>query len=323
MTLLSPLAIAPMIDWTNTYFRIMMRILAPSALLYTEMQTAGAIAHNPVRNLYFNSLEKPLALQLGGADPEALLQAAQQAEVLGYDEINLNIGCPSDRVQSGRFGACLMAEPEHVAQIIRTLKQSIQLPVTVKTRIGIDHQDEYAFFANFVECVVNAGCDKLIVHARKAWLKGLSPKQNRTVPPINYDFVYRIKQSYPSLPVVINGNITDIDSIRMHLSRVDGVMLGRLACNNPYAIAAIHHALYPEIALPTRQAAVENYCKTLQSLAISKVPLSILLKPLFNLAHGLPNARSWKQHLMKIRELQQVDSQVFAGVQVDSLAFVD
>ena len=323
MALLSPLAVAPMIDWTNTYFRILMRILAPSALLYTEMQTAGAIAHNPVRNLHFNAIENPLALQLGGSDPQALLQAAQQAQELGYDEINLNIGCPSDRVQSGRFGACLMAEPDLVARIIRIVKQSIQLPITVKTRIGIDHQDEYAFFAHFVERVVDAGCDKLIVHARKAWLKGLSPKQNRTLPPINYDYVYQIKQAYPSLPVVINGNITDLDSVIKHLSLVDGVMLGRLACNNPYAIAEIHHALYPDSVLLTRQTVVENYRNYLQSLARSNVPLSIVLKPLFGLAHGLPNARAWKHHLMTIRTLEQLDSHVFTDANVDSSAFVD
>jgi tRNA-dihydrouridine synthase A len=323
MALFSPLAIAPMIDWTNTYFRIMMRLLAPSALLYTEMQTTGAIAHNPERSLRFSAIENPLALQLGGSNPDQLRKAAQQAEQLGYDEINLNLGCPSDRVQSGRFGACLMLEPELVVKIIRTLKQFIQIPVTVKTRIGIDHQDEYDFFADFVDCLVDAGCDKLIVHARKAWLKGLSPKQNRTIPPINYDYVYRIKRAHPALPVVINGNITDLDSIHMHLSLVDGVMLGRLACNNPYAIAEIHHALYPDTLLLSRQTVVKSYCNHLQSLAISKVPLSIVLKPLFGMAHGVANARAWKQHLMTIHQIEQVDSRYFGEAQVDSSAFVD
>ncbi|HVT62019.1 MAG TPA: tRNA dihydrouridine(20/20a) synthase DusA, partial [Legionellaceae bacterium] len=246
------LSIAPMIDWTNTHFRVLMRLLAPNALLYTEMQTTPAIAHNPHRCLYFSDREPPLALQLGGADLENLIVAALQAQDLGYSEINLNLGCPSDRVQSGRFGACLMKEPAHVALIIRKLKQTLHIPITAKTRIGIDHQDDYAFFSNFIHQLADAGCDKFIIHARKAWLNGLSPKQNRTIPPINYEYVYQIKADFPHLPFVINGNIKATFEIDAHMQKVDGIMLARLACDNPYAIAKIHQHLYPASVLKSR-----------------------------------------------------------------------
>ena len=294
-----PLSIAPMIDWTYTHFRVLMRILAPQALLYTEMQTPQAIANHPERCLYFSNREHPLALQLGGADPDALLAAAQQAQDLGYVEINLNLGCPSDRVRSGQFGACLMNAPQQVATIIRKLKQNCQLPITAKTRIGIDHQDSYGFFSDFVHHLADAGCDKLIIHARKAWLNGLSPKQNRSIPPVNYEYVYQIKAELPHLPFVINGNINTLEAVFEHLNQVDGVMLGRLACDNPYAIAKIHHGLYPQYALPTRHQIAQEYFRYLQTL--SPTPVSILIKPLLNLAHGLPNAKTWKGHLIQMQ----------------------
>lgn len=300
--LISSLAIAPMIDWTYTHFRVFMRMLAPQALLYTDMQTVGAIVNNPSRPLDFHTMEKPLALQLGGADRDALVKCAQQAEQLGFAEINLNLGCPSDRVQAGRFGACLMAEPKHVADCITAVKQAVRIPVTAKTRIGIDHQDSYEFFAAFAHTLVDAGCDKLIVHARKAWLHGLNPKQNRTIPPLHYDYVYKIKQELPALPVVMNGNINELDEIHTHLKQVDGVMLGRLACHNPYAVAKIHHALYPQIPLLKRSIMLENYVSYAQSAYGKGVPLSVLLKPIFNLAHGLPGARLWKAELMQIQQ---------------------
>lgn len=294
-----PLSIAPMIDWTHTHFRVLMRLLAPKALLYTEMQTPPAIAHHPQRCLYFSPMEHPIALQLGGSDPGALLSAAQQAQDMGYQEINLNLGCPSDRVLSGQFGACLMNEPKQVAQIIHTLKRHLHLPVTAKTRIGIDHQDDYLFFADFIHQLADAGCDKFIIHARKAWLHGLSPKQNRTIPPIQYDYVYRIKADIPQLPFVINGNIGTIDAVNTHLNHVDGVMLGRLACDNPYAIAQIHHSLYPNLPLPSRYQIAQNYVDYIQT--VTHTPLSVLLKPLLNLAHGLPNAKLWKHFLTQIQ----------------------
>lgn len=289
-----------MIDWTYTHFRVFMRILAPHALLYTDMQTPGAIEHNPKRSLHFHPMETPLALQLGGSDRQALVAAAQLAEHQGYHEVNLNLGCPSDRVQAGRFGACLMAEPEHVADCIRAMKDSVAISVTAKTRIGIDNEDSYAFFSDFAHHLIEAGCDKLIVHARKAWLHGLNPKQNRTIPPVQYDYVYKIKQDLPTIPVVINGNITTIDEITTHLQHVDGVMLGRLACQNPYAIATIHHALYPDVPLLSRGELLRKYIAYIHSLE-KRVPMSLLLKPLFNMAHGLEGARHWKQLLMSVQ----------------------
>lgn len=295
-----------MIDWTHTHFRVLMRMLAPKALLYTDMQTIGAVMNNPSRALTYHPMERPLALQLGGADKDALVNSACIAESLGFAEVNLNLGCPSDRVQAGRFGACLMAEPEQVADCIRAMKQAITIPVTAKTRIGIDKQDSYDFFANFAHQLVDAGCDKLVVHARKAWLHGLNPKQNRTIPPLHYDYVYQIKQSLPRTPVVINGNINDIMAVKEHLDKVDGVMLGRLACQNPYAIAKIHHALYPHIALPKLSTVLKQYVDYAQSIYEYKVPISLLLKPIFNIAHGMSHARAWKSMLMTCQQSKDI-----------------
>ena len=301
-SLISPLAIAPMIDWTYTHFRVLMRLLAPQALLYTDMQTVGAIINNPSRALDFHPMEKPLALQLGGSDIPLLVRCAQMAEERGFCEVNLNLGCPSDKVQAGRFGACLMLEPENVAECIRALKKAVRIPVTTKTRIGIDEQDSYAFFRAFAYQLVDAGCDKLVVHARKAWLNGLSPKQNRTIPPLHYDYVYQIRQELSSIPVVINGNINSIEAIQDHLQQVDGVMLGRLACQNPYAIATIHQALYPDAPLLTRASILKDYVEYAQSDTAVRAPMSLLLKPIFNFLHGLAGARSWKALLMEIQQ---------------------
>ena len=291
-----------MIDWTYTHFRVFMRMLAPLALLYTDMQTPGAIVNNPSRALQYHPMEHPLALQLGGADREALVKCAQIAEKHGFAEVNLNLGCPSDRVQAGRFGACLMAEPQQVAECISAMKNAVNIPVTAKTRIGIDEQDSYEFFAAFAHQIIEAGCDKLIVHARKAWLHGLNPKQNRTIPPLHYDYVYNIKRELSSIPVVINGNINEIDDIRRHLQYLDGVMLGRLACQNPYAIAKIHHGLFPHVPLPLRSAVLENYVLYAHSAHKKGVPMSLLVKPIFNVAHGLSGARGWKSKLMTIQQ---------------------
>lgn len=296
-----------MIDWTYTHFRVLMRILAPQSLLYTEMQTTGAIINNPARALYYTDSEHPIALQLGGSDPAALAACAQKAEQEGYDEVNLNLGCPSDKVQAGRFGACLMNEPQQVADCLRAMKQAVRIPVTAKTRIGIDNQDSYQFFSDFAHRLVDAGCDKLIVHARKAWLNGLNPKQNRTIPPVNYEYVYQIKQEFPHLPVIINGNVLSINEINEHLKHVDGVMLGRLACDNPYRIAEIHHALYPESILIKRSQLFIRYLDYLLAEFNQGIPLSLLVKPIFGLAHGLPGASQWKQKLMQILQSKNTD----------------
>jgi len=301
MPLFSPIAIAPMIDWTYIHFRVLMRILAPRALLYTEMQTTGAVEYNAVRALEHLALEYPLALQLGGSDKIALAQCAKQAEACGFSEINLNLGCPSDRVQAGQFGACLMADPKQVAECIEEMKKAVKIPVTAKTRIGIDDQDNYDHFANFAHTLINAGCDKLIVHARKAWLKGLSPKQNRTIPPLHYDFVYRIKTELPNIPIVINGNIQTIDEINNHLRFVDGVMLGRLACQNPYQIALIHHAIYPEIPLISRQEALQRYLDYVMSVDSSRQSIGHFIKPILNLTHGLAGSKAWREQVAMIQ----------------------
>ncbi|WP_274519353.1 tRNA dihydrouridine(20/20a) synthase DusA [Legionella quateirensis] len=303
----SKLSIAPMIDWTYTHFRVLMRLLAPHALLYTEMQTTGAVVNNPERALFFSAMEHPIALQLGGSDKQALASCAVIAEQKGYDEINLNLGCPSDKVQAGRFGACLMNEPVQVAECIRAMKQAVTIPVTAKTRIGIDNQDSYAFFSDFAHGLIEAGCDKLIVHARKAWLNGLNPKQNRTIPPVNYEYVYRLKREIPHIPVVINGNILSISEISEHLHQVDGVMLGRLACDNPYRIAELHHALYPESLLIKRSQVLIHYLDYLFVERSKGVPLSVLIKPIFNLAHGLPGASQWKKKLMQVLQSKNTD----------------
>lgn len=304
--LISPLAIAPMIDWTYSHFRVFMRLLMPQALLYTEMQTTGAVQNNSSKALDYQAMEHPLALQLGGADGQALAACAQLAERMGYSEINLNLGCPSDRVQAGRFGACLMAEAAHVADCIRTLKAAITIPVSAKTRIGIDNQDSYQFFAEFAHQLIEAGCDKLIVHARKAWLHGLNPKQNRTIPPLHYDYVYRIKQELPHIPVVINGNINTLAAIEQHMVFADGVMLGRLACDNPYALTAIHQYFYPNSPSFARHQLMYHYIEHINLQFQQGVPLTILLKPLLNLAYGLPGCKVFKKRLLAIQQSKQL-----------------
>jgi tRNA-dihydrouridine synthase A len=300
--LISPLAIAPMIDWTYPLFRVFLRLMLPRALLYTDMQTLGAIQHNAARALAYYPIEQPLALQVGGAPVVAdWVAVAEQAVRAGFVELNMNLGCPSDRVLAGRFGACLMREPQAVAECIAAMKQAVTIPITVKTRIGVDEDDSYEFFQTTVTPLLAAGCDKLIVHARKAWLRGLSPKQNRTIPPVQYEYVYRIKANFPEIPVVINGNINQVDEVLAHVSHVDGVMLGRLAIDNPYALVGIHQALYPECAVLSRTALVQAYIEFLRTLPDQHTPLSFVLKPLLNLAHGIPGARAWKAALLAIR----------------------
>lgn len=296
--LLSPLAIAPMIDWTYQHFRVFMRILCPQALLYTEMQTVGAVKYNPQRALaYEPELEHPIALQLGGSDPQALAECTQLAQTAGFNEVNLNLGCPSDKVQAGQFGVCLMKKPDLVFDCIRAMRDRVSIPVTAKIRIGIDHEDSYAFLADFVGVLVESGIDKLIVHARKAWLNGLNPKQNRSIPPVNYPHVYQLKKSLPNIPVVINGNILTLEAMNTHLEQVDGVMIGRLACDNPFSLTGMHAQLYPDQHLPDRVEAMTRYGEYIRLQAEAGVPWSLLLKPVFNLAHGLPGAGQWKKAL--------------------------
>lgn len=306
--LISPMAIAPMIDWTYTHFRVLMRLIAPHALLYTEMQTCGAIQNNPQRALRYAPMEQPLAVQLGGADRDALVSCAKMAENEGFIEVNLNLGCPSDKVQAGRFGACLMKEASAVARCISAMKQGVSIPITAKTRIGIDNEDSYSFFSSFAHQLIDAGCDKLVVHARKAWLNGLNPKQNRTLPPLHYDFAYRIKEELPTIPVVINGNIDTLDAIRQHLQQVDGVMMGRLACKNPYALAHIHHHLYPSRACQTRVEIIQAYFDYVRWQFAEGVSLSLLLKPVLTFAYGLPGSHYWKEQLILAQQSKRTTS---------------
>lgn len=310
------LAIAPMIDWSDTHFRVWMRMLAPCAFLYTEMQTPGAIVHNPKRSLLYSSMENPLALQVGSADKEDLVICAKIAQDHGFSELNLNVGCPSSQVQAGQFGACLMLKPTLVAECVLAMKQAVNIPISVKTRIGVDNTDDYPFFASFAHKLAQAGCDKLIVHARKAWLKGLNPKQNRTIPPLHYPYVYQIKQEMPQMPVVINGNIQSLVEVQGHLQQVDGVMLGRLACQNPYAIALIHHNLHPDIPLPSRHEALQRYASYVQTTHVPGMSLAAFIKPILNGAHGLSGAKKWKKSLL---EMQQSRDSALLPKAIDSL----
>lgn len=305
--LISPLSIAPMIDWTYNHYRYFLRLIVPEALIYTEMQTVGAIHNNPLRALNFHIHEQPLALQLGGSSIEGLVDCAIKAQEAGFKEVNLNLGCPSDRVISGQFGACLMAEPKLVSACIAAMKAAVSIPVTAKTRIGIDNNDSFEFFSDFVHHLIDSGCDKLIVHARKAWLHGLNPKQNRTIPPLHYDYVYKIKKIFPDIPVVINGNINTLDDLKAHEQLTDGVMIGRLACNNPYALGAIHQHFYPEIEIPSRLEIVKKYHDYLHGAFESGASLALLLKPLFNLAHGISGAKLWKDSLLTIQQSKSPD----------------
>src|SRR5438552_2977945 len=233
-------SVAPMMDWTDRHCRVFHRLMTRRARLYTEMLTTGAIIHGDRRRLLgYDASEHPVALQLGGSEPRDLATCAQIGEDFGYDEINLNVGCPSDRVQEGRFGACLMAEPQLVADCVAAMKRSVRIPVTVKCRIGIDDQDPELALSTVARAVVAAGADAVIVHARKAWLKGLSPRENRDIPPLDYQLVYRLKATLPQVPVIINGGIISLDDARQHLRHVDGVMLGRAAYKEPWRLLAV------------------------------------------------------------------------------------
>jgi len=303
---MTQLSIAPMIDWTNRHFRYFMRLLCPHALLYTEMITSGAMLNNTLRALKFSVQEHPLVIQFGGSNPKELANCTRLAKAWGYDQINLNVGCPSDRVQSGAFGACLMAKPNLVAECVDAMQQATSLPITVKTRLGIDDYDSYDFITDFVNTVSNTGCKSFIIHARKAWLKGLSPKQNRTIPPLNYSFVYQLKQDFPHLSMTINGGINSLEEVRIHLSYVDAVMVGRLAMNNPYQCAIIDSHLN-NCQLPGRSEVLRKYLNYCNNQYKQGVSLSWLLKPLFALANGQAGAKCWRQKLTSFQQDKEND----------------
>ncbi len=286
-----------MMDYTDRHCRYLHRLISKRVRLYTEMVTARALIHgDSARLLRFDAAEHPVALQLGGAVPDELAMAAELGSRHGYDEINLNVGCPSDRVQSGQFGACLMAEPALVKDCVLAMRERARVPVTVKTRIGIDDQDDYGFLVRFTEHAIAAGVETLIVHARKAWLSGLSPKQNRTLPPLDYDRVLRLKQDFPSLTVIINGGIGDICEVARFLETVDGVMLGRKAYHDPYCLAELDQTLYG-IQPPPRGDIVHEYAHYATRELARGTSASLLLRPAMGLYAGRPGARKWRRAL--------------------------
>ncbi|MBL27341.1 MAG: tRNA dihydrouridine(20/20a) synthase DusA [Rhodospirillaceae bacterium] len=293
------LSIAPMMGCTDRHDRYFLRLITRRALLYTEMVTTGAVLHGDRQRLLgFHPAEKPLALQLGGSDADALGQSAAIAESFDYDEINLNVGCPSDRVQSGRFGACLMAEPDLVADCVATMRRATALPVTVKTRIGIDDRDSFEELCRFVDTVAATGCDTFIVHARKAWLQGLSPKQNREIPPLRYDVVYRLKEAFPGLTIAINGGITTIDAAEEHLRHVDGVMIGREAYQNPYFLAeADRRLLGLDADILKRKAVLDALMPYVEEETSAGVPLKHITRHIVGLFQGVPGGRAWRRYL--------------------------
>ena len=288
-----------MMDWTDRHCRVFHRHLTGRALLYTEMVTTGAVIHGDRQRLLgFDASEHPVALQLGGSDPRDLAEAARIGDGFGYDEINLNVGCPSDRVQNGRFGACLMAEPELVARCVAAMKAAVAVPVTVKCRIGIDEQDPEVALDALARAVVAAGCDALIVHARKAWLNGLSPKENRDIPPLDYDRVYRLKRAMPDVPIIINGGVPGIDEANAHLQHVDGVMLGRAAYQEPWRLLSVDSEIFGEAAPHvTMQDAFEAMMPYIESQLARGTRLHAITRHFVGAFHAVPGARAFRRHL--------------------------
>jgi tRNA-dihydrouridine synthase A len=288
-----------MMDWTDRHCRVFHRQLTRGARLYTEMLTTGAIIHGDrARLLGFDAIEHPVALQLGGSDPGDLATAAKIGEAFGYDEINLNVGCPSDRVKDGRFGACLMAEPKLVAACVDAMKRAVRIPVTVKCRIGIDEQDPEVALDTLARDVVAAGSDALIVHARKAWLDGLSPKQNRDIPPLDYGRVYRLKQALPDLPVIINGGIGSLAEAKAHLAEVDGVMLGRVAYQEPWRLLTVDPDIFGEAAPhATMKHAFEAMMPYIERELARGTRLHAITRHFVGAYHGVPGARAFRRHL--------------------------
>lgn len=313
-----PLSVAPMMDRTDRHFRYFMRCITRRTLLYTEMVTTAAIIHGDREKLIgFSPEEHPISLQLGGDNPQELVQCARIAEDWGYDEVNLNVGCPSDRVQSGNFGACLMAQPERVADCVAAMRAAVSIPVTVKHRIGIDDRDRYEDMVDFVQTVAEAGCRHFSVHARKAWLKGLSPKENRDVPPLRYEDVYRLKREFPHLWIEINGGITTLNQAEAHLQQVDAVMIGRAAYDNPYLFADVDQRFFGESASPlSRPAVVDAMLPYIDDWTSKGVKLSSMTRHMLLLFAGQPGSRTWKRHVT------EKSSQPGAGIEVLKEALV-
>ena len=304
--------------WTDRHARYFLRLITKHSLLYTEMVNTGALLHNDQkvgkqkRLLAYHACEHPIALQLGGSNPEALAQCATMAEDAGFDEVNLNVGCPSDRVQTGAFGACLMAKPELVADCISAMNTKVSIPVTVKCRIGIDDMDGYPALKNFVSVVADVGCDTFIVHARKAWLQGLSPKENREIPPLKYEYVHRLKSEMPELSIIINGGVQSIDVVQQQLQHVDGAMLGREAYHNPYLLASVDALIYQDekASCKTREQIVLQMCDYIDAELANGVALHSMTRHILGMFQGRPGARAWRRYLSENSHRPDADSAV-------------
>ncbi|MEZ8745939.1 tRNA dihydrouridine(20/20a) synthase DusA [Vibrio sp. 10N.286.49.E1] len=292
-------SVAPMLDWTDRHCRYFHRLLSQQTLLYTEMVTTGAILHGKGDFLEYNEQEHPLALQLGGSNPVDLAACAKLAGERGYDEVNLNVGCPSDRVQNGRFGACLMAEPELVADCVSAMKEVTDIPITVKTRIGIDDQDSYEFLTKFVSTVSEkGGCEQFTIHARKAWLSGLSPKENREIPPLDYDRAYQIKKDFSDLVIAVNGGITTLEQTKEHLQHLDGVMIGREAYHSPFILAEVDQQIFGlDTPIKKRSQVVEEMYPYIERQLSNGASLGHISRHMLGLFQSMPGARQWRRYI--------------------------
>lgn len=295
----STFSVAPMLDWTDRHERYFLRLISHHALLYTEMVTTGAIIFGDRdRYLQFNKEEHPVALQLGGSDIKHLAECTKIAEDYGYDEVNLNLGCPSNRVQNGSFGACMMAEPELVGECIAAMKQSVKIPVSAKTRIGIDDKDSFEELVHFVGTLHEAGCENFVIHARKAILKGLSPKENRTIPPLKYDVVYKIKELFPQCHISLNGGVKTLDETLMHLKHVDGVMMGREAYHNPYLLSDVDRLIFEDDhAVLTRHQIVECMFPYIEKEMQKGVRLQSIVRHMLGIFQGVKGTKAWKRYI--------------------------
>lgn len=304
--------VAPMLDCTDRHERYLARLISKHTVLYTEMITTGALLFgDKSRFLDFDEAEHPVALQLGGSDPEAMTKSAELVQEWGYDEVNINVGCPSDRVQSGSFGACLMQTPDLVAQNVKQMQAAVDIPVTVKCRIGVDEQEPREALWALVDASANAGCKTFLVHARKAWLKGLSPKKNRDVPPLDYPLVYELKKDFPELEIVINGGINTIEACKQHLEHVDGVMMGREAYSNPYIMSQVDQAFYGEHQAPrTRDEVLADYIAYADQRLSNGSRLNHLSKHIVGLYHGEPRSRLWRRHISQNAHIPGSDTGV-------------
>jgi len=308
-----------MLDWTDKHCRYFHRLMSKHAVLYTEMVTTGALIHGKGDYLAFNEQEHPLVLQLGGSNPAEMARCAKMAEQRGYDAVNINVGCPSDRVQNGMFGACLMAKPELVASCVAAMLDVVSIPVTVKSRIGIDELDSYQFLTDFVGTIADAGCQQFIVHARKAWLKGLSPKENREIPELDYPRVHQLKQDFPQLDISINGGIKTLEDVRYQLQLVDGVMVGREAYTNPYLLSQVDHFIYgDEQPVLSQHQLVRAMLPYIEQQMQQGARFWHIARHMLGLFQGLPGARQWRRHLSENGHKAEAGSEVLA----QALAFV-